>query len=98
MWFVLFVFYYQIYQADVKHVSALLTYDHLLSMCDDKTVTTPQRSCKASHESSLLFKSNWIVEQSPFPFDIIDLLSKTRQVEMVFSSLIETSSPGIVLS
>lgn len=79
-------------------MSALLTYDHLLSMCDDKTVTAPQRSCKASHESSLLFKSNWIVEQSPFPFDIIDLLSKTRQVEMVFSSLIETSSPGIVLS
>ena len=84
----------QIFQVDLKHVSALLTYDHLWAMSDDKTVTTPQRIVKTSKVEPSLIHSNWVVEQLPFPFDVIGLLPKSRQVEMVFSSLIETLPQG----
>lgn len=85
----------QIFQVDVKHVSALLSYDHLWAMSDDQTVTTPQRIAKVPKADSALIHSNWVVEQVPFPFDVIGLLPKTRQVEMVFSSLIESLPQGI---
>jgi len=75
-------------------VSALLTYDHLKAMSDDQTMTTPQRIVKAPKVESDLIHSNWVVEQVPFPFDVIGLLPKTRQVEMVFSSLIEPLPQG----
>lgn len=75
-------------------MSALLTYDHLWSMSDDKTVTTPNRTVKVPKTDSVLTNSNWAVEQVPFPFDVIALLPKSRQVEMVFSSLIETPPQG----
>jgi len=84
----------QIYQVDVKHVSKLLTYDHLWSMSDDKTVTTPHSTVKVPKADSALTNSNWVVEQLPFPFDVIGLLPKSRQVEMVFSSLIQTTPQG----
>lgn len=87
--------FHQIYQVDVKHVSALLTYDHLLGMSDDPIVTTPHRTAKVPKADSILTNSNWVVEQLQFPFDIIGLLPKTRQVEMVFSSLFETVPQGI---
>ena len=85
---------FQIFQVDVKHVSALLSFDHLRGMCNDHTVTTPQRIVKVPRTDSVLVQSNWVVEQVPFPFDVISLLPKTRQVEMVFSSLIESSPQG----
>ena len=84
----------QIYQVDLKHVSALLTYDHLSGMSDDQTVTTPHRTVKVPKADSRLTNSNWVVERLSFPFDVIGLLPKSRQVEMVFSSLIETSPQG----
>ena len=84
----------QIFQVDVKHVSALLTYDHLWAMSDDQTVTTPQRIVKAPTSDSVLIHSNWVVEQVPFPFDAIGLLPKARQVEMLFPSLIEELPEG----
>ncbi|CAH3194514.1 unnamed protein product, partial [Porites evermanni] len=83
-----------IFQVDLKHVSALLTYDHLWAMSDDKTVTTPQGIVKTSKVEPSLIHGNWVVEQLPFPFDVIGLLPKSRQVEMVFSSLIETLPQG----
>ena len=76
-------------------MSALLTYDHLWGMSDDQTVTTPHRTVKVPKADSILTSSNWVVEKLPFPFDVVGLLPKTRQVEMVFPSLIETSPQGI---
>ena len=84
----------QIYQVDVKHVSALLTSEHLWDMTDDKTANTPHRTVKVPKSDSVLTNSNWVVEQLPFPFDAIGLLPKSRQVELVFSSLFETSPQG----
>ena len=86
---------FQIFQVDVKHVSPLLSYDHLWAMSDDQTVTTPQRIAKVPKADSALIHRHWVVEQVPFSFDVIGLLPKTRQVEMVFSSLIETLPQGI---
>ena len=88
------IFVYQIFEVDAKHVSALLTYDHLWAMCNDETVITPLRIVKVPKPNLDLIHRNWVVEQVPFPFDVIDLLPKIRQVEMVFSSLIETSPQG----
>ena len=85
---------FQIFQVDVEHVSALLSFDHLRGMCNDRTVTTPERIFKVPRTDSVLVQSNWVVEQVPFPFDVISLLPKTRQVEMLFPSLKETSPQG----
>ena len=63
-------------------------------MSDDQTVTTPQGIVRAPKVDSVLIHSNWVVEQLPFPFDIIGLLPKTRQVEMVFASLNEKLPQG----
>lgn len=87
-----------IFQVDVEHVSALLSFDHLRGMCNDCTVTTPERIFKVPRTDSVLVQSNWVVEQVPFPFDVISLLPKTRQVEMLFPSLKETSPQGSVVS
>ena len=91
---VYFFLNFQIFQVDVEHVSALLSFDHLRGMCNDRTVTTPERIFKVPRTDSVLVQSNWVVDQVPFPFDVISLLPKTRQVEMVFSSLKETSPQG----
>ena len=63
-------------------------------MCNDRTITTPEIIFKVPRTDSVLVQSNWVVDQVPFPFDVISLLPKTRQVKMVFSSLKETSHQG----
>ena len=95
LWFLYSYFFgvisHQIFERDIRYVTAHLTFDHLMRMCDDRVVVAPEKPPLRIHPSPPdNLQKNWTVEQLPFPFDILELLPKSRQVEMVFSSLIET--------
>lgn len=77
---------------DLKYVTGLLTFDHLWRMCDDQTIHTPENTLKfvpGTSAPSFTLDKNWIVDELPFACDVIQLLHGARQVEMLFSSLIE---------
>ena len=89
-----FLLYHQIFEHDARYVKAHLTFEHLMRMCDDKVVGTPERPLRTRPRPLDCQLKNWTVEQLPFAFDVIELLSRGREVEMVFSSLIETLPQG----
>ena len=66
-------------------------------MCDDQTIHTPENTLKfvpGNRELSMTLDKNWIVDELPFAYDVVQLLQNARQVEMLFSSLIEGSERG----
>ena len=92
--FIAHCFTYQMFPKDLKYIRGLLTFDHLWRMCDDQMIHTPENTLKfvpGTSAPSFTLDKNWIVDELPFACDVIQLLHEARQVEMLFSSLIEGS-------
>ncbi|XP_020912267.1 KICSTOR complex protein SZT2 isoform X2 [Exaiptasia diaphana] len=81
-----------IFEADYKYVSAFLTFERLWCMCDDQVISAPSwTDSPLPGRISPSPDRNWTVESVLYPFDPILILPKTRQVEMVFSSVKEAT-------
>ncbi|XP_048580524.1 KICSTOR complex protein SZT2 isoform X3 [Nematostella vectensis] len=82
-----------IFENDYYYVSALLTFDCVWRMCDDQLITSPPELPAAIVPRPPPSPArNWSVESVPLPLDVIQLLPKARQTEMVFSSLSECAT------
>ena len=88
------------YPKDVETVSTLITFEHLIMMCQNPCVPSPlSQSFSHSHilpvqelQSSLQLPAvsdKNSIQQVPFAFDLLNLLPKAHQTEMIFSLLLQ---------
>ena len=78
---------------DLQAVKEMVTYAHLESMCIDSILTTvPAATLSDIEPSSDCFTNSSVIEV-PFLFDVVSLLSKSKQVLMLLP-LLKNSENG----
>ena len=87
-----------LFSKDLECVSTLVTFEHLIMMCQNPCVPSPlsdtfsfppsKHDIQSTDQSSLHSIKNTI-QQVPFAFDLLNLLPKAHQTEMIFSLFIQ---------
>ncbi|CAH1774976.1 unnamed protein product [Owenia fusiformis] len=86
----------QIYPKDLECISSMVTFEHLYLMCQNISVPSPtglrnggSSSSHLSHDSlGRNMPTEPSISQVPFAFDLIGILPKCQQVEVLLSTLI----------
>lgn len=79
----------QIFEEDVEIISVWLTFDHICRMCDDQVVPCPNEAVNDVMSPPSDPDKMSLIYEIPFPFNVIKLLTHSRQVNFLFSTLIE---------
>jgi len=106
----------QIFPKDLECVSTLVTFEHLIMMCQNPCIPSPLvDTCSLSHiysghdmqshagrsyhpadsRQAIHSYNGTSIHQVPFAFDLLNLLPKAHQTEMIFSLFIQELTNGI---